>query len=512
MESDYHNSNKRIAKNSLIVYFRLFVTTIIGLFTSRFVLKALGPSDYGLYGVVGGVIAFFAVISGAMSSTTIRFLNYEIGKPDGDSNKVFNICHVIHIAFAILIFILGETIGIFYINNYLNVAPGKESDAMFVFQVSLIVSCIGVINVPFQSVFIAMEKFLHIAVIDIVNTLLKFGLIILLLFYKGNALRLYAIIMSTTTLLSFIIYHYLGFKYWSDIVRWKVDKRLSDYKELIVYNNYNFLASLALLCRSQGSNMLINFFFGTIVNGAYGIARTVQSFVEVFTVNFDSASAPQITQNVSGGDMARASYLASKVCRMCQLLSLLIVFPLFVEMELLLHIWLGEVPEYTVQFCRVILITVLIASTGGGLLRLKDALGKIKWFMITYSFWFFITLPVGYLLFKLGYPPVTILILYIITDVVCRFSQLVLMKIIYRYDVISFCKESYTRPLLIAFLMAGYVLLYNQFTINSFLGHFIGLVITVLIGMAVVLFIGMPHSERKEVYRFIQGYIVPVKQ
>ena len=122
MESDYHNSNKRIAKNSLIVYFRLFVTTIIGLFTSRFVLKALGPSDYGLYGVVGGVIAFFAVISGAMSSTTIRFLNYEIGKPDGDSNKVFNICHVIHIAFAILIFILGETIGIFYINNYLNLS------------------------------------------------------------------------------------------------------------------------------------------------------------------------------------------------------------------------------------------------------------------------------------------------------------------------------------------------------------------------------------------------------
>ena len=441
-----------------------------------------------------------------MSSTTIRFLNYEIGKPNGDSNKIFNICQVIHIAFAILIFILGETIGIFYINNYLNVAPGKETDAMFVFQVSLIVSCIGVINVPFQSIFIAMEKFLHIAIIEIVSTVIRFGLIIILLFYKGNALRLYALIMSTTTLLYFIVYHYLGFKYWAGIVRWRFIKTLSDYKELIVYNNYNFLASLALLCRSQGSNMLINFFFGTVVNGAYGIARTVQSFVEIFTINFDSASAPQITQNVSGGNMTRASYLASKVCRMCQLLSLLIVFPLFVEMELLLHVWLGEVPEYTVQFCRVILITVLIASTGGGLLRLKDALGKIKWFMIIFSFWYLITLPIGFLFFRSGHSPVTILYLYLISDFFCRISQLFLMKVIYNYDIVAFCKEAYIRPILVTIAMSLYVILYLKIPCSSQINHFIGLLITSVLGLSLIYMIGLKQEERHSIIQYCLNF------
>ena len=176
-------NNKRIAKNTLIVYVRLFIVTIVGLMTSRFVLQALGVSDYGLYNVVGGVIALFAVIAGSMSSTTIRFLNIEIGKPDGDPNKIFNICQITHIAFAVLVLILAETVGLFYIYNYLNVAPGKEADAMFVFQVSTIVACIGIVNVPYQSVFIAKEKFTHIAIIDILNSLIKLGLIIMLLYY-----------------------------------------------------------------------------------------------------------------------------------------------------------------------------------------------------------------------------------------------------------------------------------------------------------------------------------------
>ena len=284
-------SSQRIVKNSLIVYIRLFVTTIIGLVTSRLVLQALGPSDYGLYNVVGGVIAIFAVIAGSMSSTTIRFLNIELGKPDGDANRVFNICQVTHIAFALIILILGETLGLYYILNYLNVEVGKEADAMFVFQVSTIVACIGVVNIPFQSAFIANEKFTHIAIIDIVNALIKLGLIVALLYYRGNALRLYAIIMSVSTLVSFIAYHHLGHRYWPQLTKWKVVKRFSEYKEVLVFNNYNMLASTALIGRSQGSNILMNFFFGTIVNGAYGLARTVQSFVEVFTVNFDTAAA-----------------------------------------------------------------------------------------------------------------------------------------------------------------------------------------------------------------------------
>jgi len=226
-------NNKRIAKNTIVVYIRLIVVTIIGLFTSRLVLQRLGVSDYGLYSVVGGVIAMFSVISGSMSGTTIRFLNYEIGRKDGTPNKIFNLCNVIHIAFAIGILILAETIGLFYIFNYLNVEPGKEGDAMFVFQVSTIVACVGIINVPYQSVFIAKEKFLLLAIIDIVYAFLKLGLVGLLLLYQGeNALRLYSIIMSLSTFLSFIIYHYLCYKYWPKLVGWRFFKKFRLYKEI----------------------------------------------------------------------------------------------------------------------------------------------------------------------------------------------------------------------------------------------------------------------------------------
>lgn len=504
---DYSSDNKRIAKNTLIVYARLVVTTIVGVLTSRFVLQALGISDYGLYNVVGGVIALFAVIAGSMSSTTIRFLNIEIGRQDGNPNKIFNVCQVTHIAFAVLVLVIAETIGLLYIWNYLKVAPGKEGDAMFVFQVSTIVACIGIINVPYQSVFVAKEKFFHIAVIDIVNSLIKLAMIWLLLYYTGNALRLYALIMSVTTFVSFIVYHYLCFKYWPRLVRWKLYSNLSEYSELLVYNNYNLLASVAQMGRSQGSNILINFFFGTIVNGAYGIARTIQSFVEMFTVNFDSASAPQITQSVGRGDVQRASYIASRACRICQLLSLVIVLPLYVEMEFVLRLWLGIVPVHTVLFCRVILITVLVASTGGGLLRLKDALGKIKWFMIIYSLWYFLTLPVGYYLFKLGYPPITILILYILSDVLSRISQLVLMKVIYNYDIMSFMCEAYIRPVIIAVIMVAYSVIYSQFKLQSLLQHFIGLVVTAAVAALLVFFLGLLANERKQVFSYISNIL-----
>ena len=500
------SNNKRIAKNTLIVYVRLFVVTVVGLMTSRFVLQALGVSDYGLYNVVGGVIALFAVIAGSMSSTTIRFLNIEIGKSDGDPNKIFNICQITHIVFAALVLILAETAGLFYIYNYLNVAPGKEADAMFVFQVSTIVACIGITNVPYQSVFIAKEKFTHIAIIDILNSLIKLGLILILLYYKGNALRMYAIIMSASTFVSFVVYHYLCFRYWPELVRWKFFKKFGSYRELLVYNNYILLSSIALIGRSQGSNILINYFFGTVVNGAYAIARTVESFVVTFMVNFDSAAAPQITQNVGRGDIEQASAIACRSCRMCQLLSLLVAFPLYVEMEFVLKLWLGSVPDYTVSFCRVMMIAVFLAATGGGFLRLKDAMGKIKWFMITHSFWYFLSLPIGFVLLKYGFPPVTILLVYVITDVISRICQLALMKVIYDYDVLMFCKESFTKPLIIAAIMAVYAIVYDKLEINSSVLHFMGLMITGIFGVVLIWLFGITVSERK----FCLGYLTKI--
>lgn len=498
----------RIVKNSIIVYFRLIVTTILGLIISRVVLKTLGASDYGLYNVVGGFIALFSVIAASMSSTTVRFLNIELGKPDGNPNKIFNVCNVIHFILAILVLLIGEVFGVYYINNYLNVPAEKLSDAMFVFQVSTIVACVGIINVPYQSIFVAKERFWPIALTDIFNSVLKLVLVLILSKSECNTLRWYAIIMSLTTFVSFAVYHYFAYRYWPDLIKWNLYKKFKEYKEIFIFNNYNLLGSIALVGRTQGANMLMNFFFGTVVNAAYGIARTIQSLVEVFTNNVDAAAAPQIIQSVGRNDVKQSISLACKVCRMCQLVSLLIIFPLFVEIEFLLKLWLGEVPTYTLQFAQLLMLAVFVASTGGGLLKLKDAMGKIKWFMISFSFWNLITLPVGYILFRLDYAPSSILWLCIIADLLSRITQLLLMKIIYKMKVGQFCVNAYVRPILVFCLMGMYAIIYyNLFLFTSTFLNILGIFVTSIVGICIVLYFGMTSDERMMLYSMIKKRI-----
>lgn len=501
------SETKQIAKNTIIVYIRLFITTIIGLITSRFVLQILGVSDYGLYHVVGGVIALFSFVSGSLSATTIRFLNVEIGKQDGEPNKVFNVCNVIHIAFAILLLVLAETIGVFYINNYLNVEPGKEYDAMFVFQVSTIVACMGLINVPYSSTFIAKERFFTIALIDIISSLIKLFAIIGLFYYKGNVLRAYAILMSLTTLFSFIIYHYLSYKKWPELVRWKYVNKWDDYKQVLAFNNYNLLATISIIGRDQGSNILINFFFGTIVNGAYGIAKTVQSFVAAFMANFDSAAAPKINQYVGGGNNEAAQSIVFPISRYCFLMMILVFFPLYAETEFVLKLWLGVVPDYSVIFCQLLLIVVLVSSTAGGMLQYINASGKIKWFKLQSCFWSLIILPIAFYLFKMGWEPWWIFILSILSDILNRSCQLILMKKLLGYDSISFIKKAWLKPGWVILIMTIYLIIYMRISLDGMLIHLIGITLTFILTALTVWFVGLYKEERDKIYTMITVFI-----
>lgn len=493
------SETNRIAKNTIVVYARLLLTTIIGLLTSRFALQALGISDYGLYNVVGGVIAMFSVISGSLSTTTVRFLNMEIGKKEGKPNEMFNICNVIHIIFAVLLLFLAETIGIYYILNYLNVEPGKESDAMFVFQVSTIVACIGLINIPYVSTFIAKEKFVQIAIVDIVNAIIKLLSVILLLNYSGNTLKMYALLMSLTTLFSFISYHYLSYKQWREIVQWNFVKVRTEYKKVLTFNNYNFLAAVSLVFNSQGTNILINMFFGTIVNGAYAISKTVQSFVWSFMANFDTAAAPQIVQHVAAGDNDASEQLVYKISRYCILMMILIFFPLYLEIDYLLHLWLGVVVDDAVVFCKLLLVVLLVASTAGGILQYINASGKIKWFKIQSCFWSLLIIPLGYWAFSKGCAAWWIFILLIMTDVFNRITQLVLMKKLLAFDSIAFIKSAYVRPMIIFLFMLPYSVAYVRVEtglVISGWGHFGGILLTIIANIFCIWLVGITPEER----------------
>ena len=458
------SENIRIAKNTVFVYIRLFVTIAAGLITSRLVLKALGADDYGLYNVVGSVIALFGFITASLAGTTQRFINHELGKPGGDPGRIFNICNALHIGCAIILFLLIEVIGLVYISNWLNVAPGKEGDAMFVFQVSTIVACIGIANVPFQSLFTAHEKFKAVAVIEIFFTLVKLGLVVLLLFCKGNLLKLYAIFMSVSTALSFVIYHYLCYKYWPDTVRWNFVRERKEYKEALAFNNYNLLAAGANVAKWQGSNVLLNFFFGTAVNAAYGIANLVTSYVEKFTGNIAMAAAPQIIQSHSANDGERTHYLAHTVTRLSLLVVLVLFFSAMPEIELLLRLWLGDrVPEGTAIFCRYTLLLGILGTTTIGLIQVINASGKIKWFKIQFSIIYVAVLFIGFAFYKHGASAPTLLILYIIGDALSRIIFLVQAKTILGYPVGSFIRRAYTRPIIIAGILTALLFVYRHF-------------------------------------------------
>ena len=489
--------NKRIVKNTAIVYARLVVTTLIGLASSRFVLKALGASDFGLYNVVGSIVVIFSFLNAALYSTTTRFLNYEQGKENGDVNRIFNISLVIHICFAAITLILLETVGVIYINHFLNVAAGKEMDAMYVFQVSTIVACIGIVSVPFQSVFIAKEKFSFVALVDITSAILKFLLIILLLHYQGNALRFYALCMALVLLVTYAIYYTQGKRKYIDVVRYKLVKEKSAYKEILTFNNYNLLGTVALIVRNQGSNMLINYFFGTVVNAAYAIAYTVQSYIISFVGNFDTASSPQITQNLSGGDMKRAVFLTTNTCRICMLLTMLLLFPIYAELDFILHLWLGDsVPDGTVMFCKCTLIVALASSTSGGLTQFINSVGKLKFFILQYTGLYILALILGLVLFLLGCPPYSIIIAYAIADVISRINQLYLLHKMVGFNVKLFVREAYMRPIVVLLLGMFYCFVADFISITNIKGHLSNLLFAIIYMVSAIYFMGLFKNER----------------
>lgn len=497
------DSNKRIAKNTLILYIRIAVTMLVGLFTSRYILQVLGVSDYGLYNVVGSVIGMYAFISSSLSGTTIRFMNYEMGKEHGDVNRMFNICNFLHICMAVVILIISETFGIWYIDNYLNVAPGKLDDAMFVFQVSITVSCLGIINVPYSSLYNVHEKFLFPALLDIGYTIFKLLLVIFLLYYQGNVLRLFALMMSLTTLSSFIIYHYLAYRNWHDIVRWKFVPGWKNYKEPLFFTSYNVLSTMAMTARDTGSNLLINYFFGTVVNAAYAVAGSVQGYVNSFIGSLGGAATPQITQNMAGTNKDRSDYLAKNIARVTIALTAFVALPLFVEIPFILKVWLKTPPQDADIFCRIMLFILWFATTGSGLVDIINGSGKIKWFKLNMSFFFLLCLPMGYIGFKLHAPAYFILVFFSISDICQRIIQLVLVRKIIHYDVRGYMKEAYVCNGIIFGLSAVYIVIYSQIPIVTALQHIIGFCITGLVSLFMFYRIALKHNERKLIVDFV---------
>lgn len=499
-----NSANKRIAKNTLFMYIRLFTTMLIGLYTSRVVLSVLGVSDYGLYSIVGGVLAMFTFISGSLSSATSRFFNVEMGKPKGNVNRSFNINLVLHICLAVIILILAETIGLWYIYNQLNIEPGKTVDAVFVYQISILTACLGIVNGPYVSLFSAFERFGFLAAFDIVNTIIRLGCVILMQYYEGNSLRFYALIMCFTTLNTFVMYHWISARNWPNIIRLKFVRGWKCYKEVLVFSNWNLLSTTALMVRSTGTDLIINSFFGTAVNGAFAISKTVNNYITTFSTNFDSASAPQIIQSYSAGNNERCNYLVNKLGRFCLLLFEIIFFPLYIELNFILHLWLGEVPDGVLTFCQLNLLLAGVALTCGGIVQVINASGKIKWFKINGSAFFILCIPVGYVFLRNGASAYIILVLFIIADILQRIIQLILMKTILGFDSWAYVKAAYFKPFIIAVIMSIALWGYSHITVEPVYLKLLAIFLCFVVTVMLIYLIGLTKGEKYKMLTFLK--------
>ena len=493
------SANTRIARNTVYMYIRLITTMVIGLYVSRLAIALLGVSDYGLFSVVGGVLAMFTFISGSLASATSRFFNIELGKKGGDVNASFNINLVLHCAMAAIVLLLAESIGLWYIYHHLNVEPGKLDDAVFVYQVSILTACLGIVNTPYQSLLTAHEKFGFLAMVDTANSLLRLACVVGLTLLPEAGLRLYSLIFALTTATTFVAYHYKAFIDWRDTIRLRFVRGWGRYREVLVFNNWNLLATMAYMANSSGVDLLLNAFFGTPMNGAFAVSKTVKSSIMNFTGNFDTASAPQIVQSYAAGDRERYTYLCNKLGRINILMFELMCFPLLMELHFVLQLWLGNVPAGAYELTFLGIIQGGIALTNGGIFNLINATGRIKWFKINVSFFFLVCLPAGYCMFSLNMPYYSIVLLLIAADIAQRAVQLVLMRRLLGFDSLQYARKAYLRPAVIAAIMALFIYIRSQIVVDSAATHLLAIAATAVLTIILVYTIGLTSGERKAV-------------
>lgn len=406
--------NKRIAKNTILLYMRMILAMGISLYTSRVVLAQLGVTDYGVYNVVGGVVAMFSVLNSAMASSTQRYLTFELGKNDTNRlNIVFNTSVQTHLLIALIVVIITETFGLWFLNHEMKIPLDRMDAAHWVFQFSILSMVISFLNIPYTALIIAYERMSAFAYISIVEVLLKLGVAFLLIVSPFEKLEFYALLIFLCSLIiRFCYWHYCSKNFETSKLRRIFEPKL--FKEMFSFAGWGLFGQLASMGSTQGVNVLLNVFFGPIVNAARGIAVQVQSAVTQFSINFQTAVNPQITKNYASSHFAEMHELMYQSAKFSFFLLYALGLPIMIEAPFILKIWLTEVPEYSVTFLRIILWITIIDAVANPLMVAASASGKIKKYQSIIGGLLLSIVPIAYLVLKLGGNPASAFIVHLV--------------------------------------------------------------------------------------------------
>lgn len=500
------NDNKRIVVNTGILYGKLVITTIIGLLSSRYILLSLGSSDFGLYSVVGGIVTFLNVIGVTMVSTSYRFLAVRLGT--GDLNKLsqtYSCLSLIHWILALLLLAIGEIVGLYYINNYLVVAPDKLADAQFVFHVSLLTAAVTVINVPASGLTIAKEKFLFTSAVEIIVAIARLVLVILMMTYLGNRLRFYAFIMLGIQVLTTIIYQTYCYHNDRKVVRFRLNKRKEDYREIASFTGWSLLGATAYIGNTQGAAIIINRFFGTVLNAAYGIASQVNSYTNTFIRGITQAAVPQIMKSYGAGNQERSLRLVYIICRISSLALLLLFIPMISFTNEILVIWLKEPPEFAVEFVAFLLITLFISVLGSGFDSCIQSTGKIRNNEVVYALVCLIQLPIMFIAYGFGAPPYFNAIILCVATLIQKIYQIHLLSRIASFVFSTYLKET-VKPVFFTLLatLTPIMIIKQIITLSTVSSVVLALIYEMWVLAAIYMF-GLKQMERVQIIGFVMS-------
>ena len=431
-----NQSNQRIAKNTLFLYIRFAIVLVANLYITRAVLNVLGASDYGLYNVVCGFVAMFGFLNTSMTNGIQRFYNYELGK-NGDKSvaKVFNTAIFIQLILAAIVLVFAETVGLWYINFQMVIPDARMLAANWAFQFSVISLLFVIIQIPYSAAILAYERMDYYAIISIVEIGLKLVAVIILPYVVGDHLIVYGASIMGITILSFVLNYLYCHKHFSAF-RFNRQFDREQFKSMISFSGWHLLSTIAYLAKGQGVPVLINMFFGTIVNAANGIAAQISSAIQTFSANLIVAFKPQLTQSYAIGDYHRTEQLMFTMSKISYVLMCILAIPIITDIDYILHVWLGgDVPEYTSTFSILTIIAMMIGVFNTPITQVVHSTGRIKLYEIMTSIVIFSVLPISWIFLKLGYSVDSVFVITIVVVLVNQIVSLFVLKQIFNYDL-----------------------------------------------------------------------------
>lgn len=459
--------SRKIVFNGMIMYLKIIVHTVLTLLSTRVALKYLGADSFGLYNLLAGVIAMLSFLNGALVSSGQRFMSIAIGRKDyNELNKIFNVCFFIHLIFSLIILVTFSILGNFFISSILNIPQGMETTAYVMFMLMIVSSIVSVLVIPFSAIMNANEDIYIFALAEMLSSGLRCGSAFAIVLFTSHKLEWYAVMMTFSLIMAGgmkVLWSKTRYKETKFNKTMMLDKPLRN--KMIGFVGWNTMGSFANIARNQGIAMLLNVFFGTVINAAYGIANQISALVSAISTTITTVFAPSITKAHGAGNDNRMIEIASISSKLTFGICSTVSLPIFVFLPTLLDVWLDKVPDYTLWFCRFILIEFILKQSVPGINRAIYATGNIKYFSITISILLVSVLPIGYVLLRLGYNAYYVFLFLIIAQILTVASEVYFAKkTIPVFKVFDFIRNNILAPYIIfvIFLLSSFYFLCNN--------------------------------------------------